>query len=794
MTTMFHDMLHREIDVYVDDVIIKSKIRANRVKDLRKFFERLRKYNIKLNPAKCVFGVSSGKLLGLVVSRRGIELDPSKIKAIQDLLPPKNRTEMISLLGKLNYITKFIAQLTTTCEPIFKLLKKSIVVKWTKECQELTEFDIVYVTQTAMKAQALENHLAENSIDEEYEPLKTYFPNEEVSCIEEVVIDADPVWKLFFNGAINMKGVGIVHRHSRDQHAYCNAVEEELDGEPWFLDIKRYIQSGEYPAYATNDQKRTIRHLASGFFLNNSANLNSHLMQKVCQQFKIVHQNSTPYCPKANGVVEAANKNTKKILQKMVQGSRQLHEKLSFALLAYRTTVHTSTGATPYLLVYGTEAVIPAEVEIPSLQLYQRRMARVYIKKVRPRNFEVGQLALRRILPHQVEAKGKFSHNWQGHFVVKKVLPNGALYLTDTEGKMAEMGTNADAVKRYYDGVRDFDSFLRDGLIEYLEVNEENNTLVRVKQMKSAFYPSNVRRNCKKDDQSFKAFVETLPPDTLAWAWSLLLPYQEMELGSIISAIDDVNLPEIGDKFSSRHGQKGVCGTIVQQEDFPFSERGSCPDLIMNPHGFPSRMTVGKMVELLGSKAGVSCGRFHYGSAFGEPSGHADMVDAISETLVMHGFSYNGKDFFYSGITGMPLQAYIFMGPIYYQKLKHMVLDKMHACGSGPRAMMKRQPTERWSRNGGLCVGEMERDCLIAYGASMLIYDRLMISSDPLEVQVCRKCGLLGYDNYKLKTGICSMCKNGENISTMKLPYAWKLLIQELQLMNIVPRLKLAEA
>lgn len=251
--------------------------------------------------------------------------------------------------------------------------------------------------------------------------------------------------------------------------------------------------------------------------------------------------------------------------------------------------------------------------------------------------------------------------------------------------------------------------------------------------------------------------------------------------------------PEVGDKFSSRHGQKGVCGTIVQQEDFPFSERGICPDLIMNPHGFPSRMTVGKMIELLGSKAGVSCGRFHYGSAFGEPSGHADKVEAISETLVNHGFSYNGKDFIYSGITGEPLQAYIFMGPIYYQKLKHMVLDKMNARGNGPRVLLTRQPTEGRSRSGGLRVGEMERDCLIAYGASMLIYERLMISSDPFEVQVCRKCGLLGYYNFNLNTGFCTMCKSGEKMSTMKLPYACKLLFQELQSMNIVPRLKLAE-
>ncbi|XP_027771375.1 uncharacterized protein LOC114076474 [Solanum pennellii] len=172
-------------------------------------------------------------------------------------------------------------------------------------------------------------------------------------------------------------------------------------------------------------------------------------MKEVCEQFKIVHHNSTPHRPKVNGAVEAANKNIKKILRRMVQCTRQWHEKLPFALLGYRTTVRTSIGATPYLLVYGTEAVIPAEVEIPSLriiveaeiedtewvktrleqlalidkkrltalcfgQLYQQRMARAYNKNVHPRNFEVGQLVLKRILPHQEEAKGKFAQNWQG--------------------------------------------------------------------------------------------------------------------------------------------------------------------------------------------------------------------------------------------------------------------------------------------------------------------------------------------------------------------------------------------
>ena len=135
MTTMFHDMMHKEIEVYVDDVIIKSKKQSDHVKDLKRFFERLRRYNLKLNPAKCVFGVPSGKLLGFIVSRKGIELDPSKIKAIQELPPPKNKTEVMSLLGWLNYISRFISQLKTTCEPIFKMLKKNTTVELTEECR-----------------------------------------------------------------------------------------------------------------------------------------------------------------------------------------------------------------------------------------------------------------------------------------------------------------------------------------------------------------------------------------------------------------------------------------------------------------------------------------------------------------------------------------------------------------------------------------------------------------------------------------------------------------------------------
>lgn len=237
-------------------------------------------------------------------------------------------------------------------------------------------------------------------------------------------------------------------------------------------------------------------------------------------------------------------------------------------------------------------------------------------------------------------------------------------------------------------------------------------------------------------------------------------------------------IPEIGDKFSSRHGQKGVTGLIVDQEDMPFNDFGICPDMIMNPHGFPSRMTVGKTLELLGGKAGVLEGKFHYGTAFGG-SKAAD----VQAELVRHGFNYMGKDFFYSGITGGPLEAYIYSGPVYYQKLKHMVQDKMHARARGPKAVLTRQPTQGRSREGGLRLGEMERDCLISYGASMLIMERLMISSDAFEVDVCRTCGRLAYCSW------CHFCQSSAHVSKISMPYACKLLFQELTSMNVVPKL-----
>ncbi|KAI6649806.1 DNA-directed RNA polymerase III subunit RPC2 [Oopsacas minuta] len=280
----------------------------------------------------------------------------------------------------------------------------------------------------------------------------------------------------------------------------------------------------------------------------------------------------------------------------------------------------------------------------------------------------------------------------------------------------------------------------------------------------------------KESPLSYKGQTEDMYVD------KVLITSSNEDAMIIKTLLRKTRIPEVGDKFSSRHGQKGVCGLIVNQENLPFSESGICPDIVMNPHGFPSRMTVGKLLELLCGKAGVLRGEFAYGTAFIDCK-----INKVCSQLVEHGFNYHGKDMVTSGTTGEPLEAYIFMGPVYYQKLKHMVIDKMHARSRGPRSLMTRQPTEGRSREGGLRLGEMERDCLIGYGASMLVIERLMISSDSYRVEVCNTCGLFAYSNW------CHFCQSSSTISSVNIPYACKLLFQELISMNIVPRLKLVK-
>ena len=237
---------------------------------------------------------------------------------------------------------------------------------------------------------------------------------------------------------------------------------------------------------------------------------------------------------------------------------------------------------------------------------------------------------------------------------------------------------------------------------------------------------------------------------------------------------------EIGDKFTSRHGQKGVCGMIVAQEDMPFNEQGCCPDIIVNPHGLASRMTIGKLIELIGSKTATIDGKYKYGTAFA-----GDNPEDLGNILIANGFSYTGKDILYSGLTGEPLNCFVFNGPIFYQRLKHMVQDKMHARSRGPKTPLTRQPKEGRAKEGGLRIGEMERDCLVAYGTSCLLLERLMLSSDLFLASVCEKCGYLGMK------GFCQYCKDGSNMIDVKMPYAFKLLTQEMMSMNIKIKFKI---
>ena len=242
--------------------------------------------------------------------------------------------------------------------------------------------------------------------------------------------------------------------------------------------------------------------------------------------------------------------------------------------------------------------------------------------------------------------------------------------------------------------------------------------------------------------------------------------------------------PEIGDKFSSRHGQKGTVGNIIEESDLPFTTSGIKPDIIINPHAIPSRMTIAQLKETLLGKLLVHLGMYGDGTAFTDLH-----ISEIGEDLVKHGFASHGNEVMYNGMTGEQMQSSIFQGPVFYQRLKHMVIDKIHSRDTGPMVFLTRQPAEGRARDGGLRFGEMERDCMIAHGASKFTEERMYEVSDKYVVHTCRKCGLIAAFNDKQGIHLCKACDNRTDFARVKLPYSCKLLFQELMSMNVIPRI-----
>ena len=247
----------------------------------------------------------------------------------------------------------------------------------------------------------------------------------------------------------------------------------------------------------------------------------------------------------------------------------------------------------------------------------------------------------------------------------------------------------------------------------------------------------------------------------------------------------EYRIPELGDKFATRHGQKGTIGMIVPEENMPFTKQGITPDIILSTHAIPSRMTVSQLVELMAGKTGALRGEPVDGSAY-----EGEDMDKLRDQLEELGFNRSGKETMYNGLTGEEMDAEIMMGPGFYLKLSHMVGDKVHARARGPVTLLTKQPTEGRSQEGGLRLGEMEKDVFVGHGASLLLKERF--GADSTEIKVCENCGEIAIHDREENRTYCPACESNE-FNESEIPHAFLLLLNELKSMMMDTEINLEE-
>ncbi len=349
-------------------------------------------------------------------------------------------------------------------------------------------------------------------------------------------------------------------------------------------------------------------------------------------------------------------------------------------------------------------------------------------------------------------------------------------------GLMDEIGTPDKEVKGYR-SEKDY-QFLQDDGIIYPEARADEDNVVIGKTSPPRFLSSmdeyNLGSNTRRESSTAIKHGETGIVD-------FVLVTESEEGNKLVQVrIRDQRIPEIGDKFTSRHGQKGVVGLIVPQSDMPFSATGITPDLMTSPHGIPSRMTVSHLIELIGGKTGAMSGRFIDGTIF-----EAEPEKALRMELAKLGFRENGTEVMYNGETGEQYTARIFIGNMFYLRLRHMVANKLHSRARGPIQLLTRQPTEGRAKEGGLRLGEMEKDTFVANGAAMLLKERF--DSDRTIVPVCEKCGSMGFHNEYKKIYMCPIDGEDGEIVNVEMAYAFKLILDELKSLGINPKLSLED-